>query len=244
MPTIETETYGSAADIPLFLLPLSLRVFGKKNTQLRLAYGHACPNPDEVEESYGLEKSIYRYNECNRVSKKIWNIAQQVNPDLYAQLTQWKKRSHGEKVGKHEKSHVPEIHLTELSPLSTPTGYALARIVICIMNALKKRRNDPDHVWNVVQKYVGESPTPEELLACLSDYALKCDVSPVEVLGHVFAQGVMDEEKTDGRFYVLSLAMNAHTLELMRRYESMQFKDKRKEGILQEIPQPPFARTI
>lgn len=243
MPTIKTESYGSGEYLSPGALNLAIALFKKKKVQLWLARRHACPIPDEVERDYGLEKSIYRYSECNRVSRRIWNIAKHVNPDLYALLTQWKKRSPGEKVGKREDIHVPEIHLTELSPLSTPTGYALARIVICIMNALKKRKNDPNHAWKVVQKFVGESQTPEELLARLSDYALKCEVSPTEVLSHVFAQGAMDEENTRTDFYVLSLAMNAHALKVMEYYDRLQSEDKRREDILQTIPRPSFIRT-
>lgn len=243
MQTRNTETYGSSEYVPTNLLALFLKVFGAKNVQLWLANKHACPIPDEVAQDYGLEKSIHRYNKCNRVSKKIWSIAQRMNPDLYIELTSWNTRSPGEPVGKHEKLHVPEIHLTELSPLTPPTGYALARVVICMMDALKKKRREPDYLWRIVQNCVKESQTAEELLARLSDYALKQGVSPVEILQHVFAEGVMEEENTAHRFYTLSIAMNAYALQLMKVYSAMWTPEKRNNGILIAIPRPTYLRT-
>ncbi len=236
-----SETYGSSQYIHPKLLSLVIRLFHEKPTQLWLADKHACPIPDKVALDYGVNgvmKAIERYNSCDIVTAKVWEIARRVNPNLFILLTTWRKRRFNEGVGKYEEPHVPKRHLTELSPLSSPVGYALARVIICIMNAFEKQNINPESVWGIVQHIVETSADPEELLARFSDYALRNGVPSLEILHHVLAQGVLDEEHTVADFYNLHLALWSHAETLMRGYETLNSEEKKAKGILIEIPRP------
>lgn len=236
------KNYGSSRFIPKPFAPIMLRFIETKSLQELLAVYHACPIPAAVAKYYaatgadGHLAGFNRYNECNIVTARLWNLVANRNPGLYHELTSWKKRKATESVGHFEEGRVPLEHLTELSPLSTIFGYAISRIIIEIMNFNKKEGFSQENVWELLPTYIDYTDDPERLLALLSNFAIAVGVSPTIVFHHIFAQGIMDEEGTSGDFRKLKDALDGVDSKVMKLYGGLDPNVRVKNGILQQIP--------
>lgn len=236
------DNYGSSRFIPKSLASILLRLIETQTLQELLAIYHACPIPAAVARYYattgidGHLAGFNRYNECNIVTARLWNLVASRNPTLYHKLTSWKKRNIHESVGHFEKGRVPQEHLSQLSPLSTIFGYAISRIIIEIMNFNKKEGFSQENIWILLPTYIDYSDDPERLLALLSNFAIAVGVSPTIVFHHIFAQGVMDEEGTTNDFRVLSDALDGVDPKVMKIYQDLEPNVCVKNGILQRIP--------
>lgn len=236
------ENYGSSGFISKSLIPIMIRLIDTKSLQEMLAIYHACPIPAAVARYYattgvdGYVAGFNRYNECNAVTARLWNLVADKNPSLHNKLTSWKKRDEHETVGHFEEGRVPEAHKSELSPLSTIFGYAMSRIILEIMKVYKQKGIPEESVWNILPTYIDKSDDPEKLLALLSNWALFLGVSPTIVFHHIFAQGIMDEENTLGDFRVLANALDGVDPNVMKMLENLGSDVRLKNGILQFIP--------
>jgi len=237
------EKWGSAQFVPSYLVLPVLKLFDTQSLQEKYALHHACPIPRAVAEYYaktganGHEKGFLRYNECNEITAKLWKIVSDRNPDLYHKLTTWKPRLSNEKVGKYENGRVPIEHLTELSPLSTIFGYAFPRVIIEILKVAKKRKISEGKIWQKIIEFADKAQDPDVLLALLSGYAVESGVPQITVFHHIFAQGVMDEERTKTDFRHLMISLNQVKTSLIYYFiHTVPYADKVENGLLLEIP--------
>jgi hypothetical protein len=166
---------------------------------LEMGWSHACPIVDEVAKEYGSEWTLKRYAECNFVFGLITESAKDLNPDLYKLLTTSVPRLDGEKPGREfNPKLIPGNFYSEMSPLSTPWGYALSRVIIEEMGRGENNKDRTEKrmltALNLIDKAVKSSKNPIELLVKLSEQVSTLDADPKAVLSHVLANGVLVEE--------------------------------------------------
>ena len=202
-----------------------------------MGWSHACPVIDEVTKEYGPEWTLKRYAECNFVFGLIVESARDLNPELFKQLTSPVKRLEGEKPGREFKPElIPSNFYEEMSPLSTPWGYALPRVVI---EEMGRGENNKDRTQkrilkalNLVDKAVKVSKSPEELLVKLSELVSKADANPKAVLSHVIANGILVEEGTKTMFEEIKHRIGKSAPILRGAYNSMSAEERKAEGII------------
>ncbi len=181
------------------------------------AYYHACPQPGRVSVEYGTVWTLERYASCNAWFRMAFlDPAEELNPALYQQLTTSVPRIPGEAVGFYEEGAVPDSHEVEMSPLSTPWGYALPRILIAQFG----KRGEDREAYRMLRgikmasKMIAESSTPVQLLTKLAEAYSQMGAHPDEVLSHVLSPGILAEEncKTLFKEVVRDLEKNAPVL--------------------------------
>ena len=92
---------------------------------IEMGWSHACPVVDNVAKEYGPEWTLKRYAECNFVFGLVVEAAKDLNPDLHKLLIKSTLRVEGELPGKVLSNRIPKSFSSEMSPLSTPWGYAI-----------------------------------------------------------------------------------------------------------------------
>ncbi|MCX6726648.1 MAG: hypothetical protein NTY75_02405, partial [Candidatus Shapirobacteria bacterium] len=97
----------------------------------KMAWSHACPVVEKVVKEYGPEWTEKRYAECNLFFGLITDEAAGCNFPLYFNLLQPVDRLPEETADPNiNKKNVPLTFWRQMSPLSTPWGYALPRVLI------------------------------------------------------------------------------------------------------------------
>lgn len=100
-----------------------------------VGWSHACPVVSEVVRDFGPVWTLHRYAECNFVFGVILEIARENKPELYSQLIESVSRLKNEEPRKDlDKQFIPTDFYQQMSPLSTPWGYALPRVAIEQLN--------------------------------------------------------------------------------------------------------------
>ncbi len=204
---------------------------------VEMGWSHACPVIDEVAKEYGPEWTLKRYAECNFVFGLIVESARDLNPELHKQLTVSVPRLEGEKPGKQFKPEfIPDNFYEEMSPLSTPWGYALPRVVI---EEMGRGENNKDRTQkrilralNVVDKAVKSSKTPVELLVRMAEQVSKLDADPKAVLSHVLANGILVEEGCKTMFDEIKAKIDKSAPTLRKTYDSTIPEERKAEGII------------
>lgn len=204
---------------------------------IEMGWSHACPVVDEVIKEYGPEWTLKRYAECNFVFGLIVESAKDLNPDLYRQLTTPTPRIEGEKPGREFKPElIPDNFYKEMSPLSTPWGYALPRVII---EEMGRGENNKDRTQkrilkslNLIDKTVKSSKTPIELLVKMSEAVVKLDANPKDVLSHVLANGILIEEGTKTMFDEIKSRIDRFAPVLRETYNAMSEEDRKAAGII------------
>jgi len=213
--------------------------FGKPLTDqvMEMGWSHACPVVDDVTKEFGPEWTLKRYAECNFVFGLIVESAKDLNPELHKQLTTPVTRLEGEKPGKEfNPSLIPDNFYKEMSPLSTPWGYALPRVII---EEMGRGENNKDRTQkrilkslSLIDKAVKGSKTPDELLVKMAEQASKLDVNPKAVLSHVLANGILVEEGCKTMFDDIKQRINKSAPTLREAYDSMSTEERQSEGII------------
>jgi len=204
---------------------------------LEMGWSHACPVVDEVAKEYGPEWTLKRYAECNFVFGLVAEAARDINPKLHKLLTTSVPRLENELPGRNFKPElIPESFAKKMSPLSTPWGYAIPRVIIEEMGRGKNNSDrTPERILkalNLVDKAVESSETPIELLVNLSESVSKLDADPKAVLSHTLALGIPQEEGCKIMFNEIKQRIDKSAPTLRKAYNAMQPEERNKEGII------------
>lgn len=201
------------------------------------AWRHACPRPQEVSRNYGLEWTRQRYDECDFVFSSLIVRHSESKPKLYRQLTASVQRLPGEPIGVHESGAVPLSHQTEMSPLSTPWGFALPRVFIEQAGRNQHRNWDRyEKAITLLDEAISQSTAPIELLANLSELVVKADADPMSVLSHVFEPGILEEENCRTMYNQIAEAVEQKAPTLWAQYTSLSQEEREKAGIIKSFP--------
>lgn len=220
-----------------------------------LAWSHACPISEEVIVAYGKDfadnnpnassekvfevgatLSKERYAECNFTFGLILEIAKQNNPSLYQELIKPVERLENEPPGKYNHQNVPASFEKQMSPMTTPIGYALPRVVIEQMGrGENKEERTQDRVLkalDVIDACVKSSKTPIELAINLSETVANMDANPTTVLYHLLSDGILKEENCLSMFEEMVKELRKSAFTLSKIYDSMSSKEKQDLGIV------------
>jgi len=175
----------------------SLADLEAKEQLQKLGWSHACTDPKKVVKEFGMDWAVNRYAECNFWHGYILGRAKIINPELYGQLISAIPRSAGEPVGSYDSQAVPPSHQTQMSPMSTPWGYALSRVLIEQFGRGKNRQERTpqrtDTGLQLLDQALEDSPDPVNFLVRLSEAVVQADADPLAVLGHVLSVEVFQE---------------------------------------------------
>jgi hypothetical protein len=200
-----------------------------------MGWSHACPVIDQVAKEYGPEWTLHRYAECNFVFGLIAESAKNLNPNLHIQLTHAVGRLPDEPVGVITK-FTPESHKTKMSPLSTPWGYALPRVVIEQMGRGEGNKDRTQtrvlSSLDIIEKAVKNSTNPIELVVKISETVSNTDADPKAVLSHLLCAGVLQEENCITMFKDIVSEMKKSAPMLTKTYEGMSSEDRKKLGVV------------
>ncbi len=217
------------------LLDLYMNPKTRKKFLRAAAWAHACPMPDEVSDTFGVDWTIERYLECNFVWGHILDISKQLNPELYRQLSESILRKFDEPVGKHEKGHIPKSHKTFMSPLSTLYGYALPRVFLEIAGRGKKRNKERYlYAMEQLESAVKISHSPTELLARLTHKARFNEVArtrTVKLLDHVLAAGILGEENNISQYREVIEMLEKYAPAVFRTYKRLSLEKRKRLGL-------------
>ena len=217
-----------------------------------LAWSHACPIPEEVIVAYGEKfanqnassspKEIFeggatltkeRYAECNFVFGIIVETAKQENPSLYQELLKPVKRLENEPLGEYNHRNVPVSFENQMSPMSTPVGYALPRVAIEQMGTRKER--NPERIQKALEAIntcVTSSTTPIELAINLSEMVANMDANPKTVLYHLLSKEILEEENCVSMFKEMIKELRRSAPTLSKIYDSMSSEERKSLGIV------------
>ncbi len=122
-----------------------------------------------------------------------------------------------------------------MSPLSTPWGYALPRVVIEEMGRGESNKNRTQKrilkSLGLIDRAVKTSKTPVELLVKMAEQVSKLDADPKAVLSHVLANGILIEEGCTTMFNDIKRKIHKSAPILGRTYSSLTSEERTKEGI-------------
>lgn len=222
----------------IFLGTKGIDFFDKPLNQqvLEMGWSHACPVVDEVIKDYGPEWTLKRYAECNFAFGLIVESTRDYNPELFIKLTTSVPRLNGEKPSKEfNPKFIPDNFYNKMSPLSTPWGYALPRVII---EQMGRGENNKDRTQkrilkslDIIDKTVKDSKTPNELLVKMAERVSKFDADPKAVLSHVLANGILVEEGCKTIFDDIKRKIDKFAPILSKTYNSMSEKERQFEGI-------------
>lgn len=204
---------------------------------LDVGWSHACPVVDEVVKEYGAEWTLKRYAECNFVFGLVVESAKDLNPKLHKMLTTPVPRLKDELPGREFKPQlIPKSFEDEMSPLSTPWGYAIPRVVIEGMGR-GDNNNDrtPERILktlNLIDEVVKKAKTPVDLLVYLSEKVIDVGADPKVILSHVLVSGVLAEEGCWSIFKKIKSVIDKKAPRLKNTYDRMSLEEKSKEGII------------
>lgn len=226
-----------------------------------MAWSHACPVVDDVIRAYGeqfakdhpqatdpqifqggAEMALRRYAECNFMFGYIAEVAKKLNPLLYEQLNTPVRRLTTEPDGEHGSTYVPETHKYEMSPLSTPWGYGIPRLIIEQMgrgpNNSERSVERVLKALDIIEEVVPQSNTPIELAIKLSEAVIQKDASadPKMVLYHLLSDGILHEENCPSIFQEMVNEMSRSAPTLLKHYENMISEDRKTLGVVDMHP--------
>lgn len=236
---MEEKKSGRVFGYGTFLGDLGEKFFDKPLSEqvLEMGWSHACPVINEVSKEFTPEWTLKRYAECNFVFGLVIEAAKDLNSKLYKLLTTSVPRLENELPGRNFKPElIPESFAKEISPLSTPWGYAIPRVIIEEMGRGKNNSDrTPERILralNLVDKAVKSSETPIELLINLSESVSKLDADPKAVLSHTLASGILLEEGCKTMFNEVKQLIDKSAPTLRKVYGAMSPEERTKEGII------------
>ena len=223
----------------------------------QLGWSHACLEVDEVIKEYarvwlathpqeytnykqamekGADLARRRYAECNVVYGLIVEAARKFNPNLYLDLTLSVSRQPNEPDGVHSQKLIPSSHAEKMSPLSTPIGYALPRVIIEQMGRGENNKHRTDKrmlkALNIIDKMVKKAKNPTELVIMLADAFVREDADPKDVLYHLLPANILREENCPSLFHNLIETMEKLSPKLRNLYKSISSQDRQELGIV------------
>lgn len=225
--------------------------------QVRLmGWSHACPSIDNVIKAYGdewlkdhpgateeeilkagMEKTLARYAECNFVFGLIAEAAKDNNPELYKQLTNPVPRILPEEPdGDHGKKYVPLSHEKQMSPLSTPWGFALPRVLIEEMgrgeNNIERTPERMLKVLEYIEAFVPTCNNPVELVVKLSEVVANDLADPKMVVYHLLSADIYKEENCASIFKDIISEMERSAPTISALYKSLSGQERKDLGVV------------
>lgn len=236
-----TETrYGREFGKGTFLGDSGDRFVNKPlDVQVReMGWSHACPVVDKVAREFTPEWTLRRYSECNFVFGLVVESAKDLNPALHKLLTTSVPRLKGERPGKKriDPNFIPENFSEEMSPMSTPWGYAIPRVLI---EEIGRGKDNCDRTQerilgalDVIDRSVLSSTTTTELLAKLAESVSNMHANPKAVLSHTLSVGILKEEGCKTIFKEIKEKINIYSPTLSKTYNSMSPSVRSKNDII------------
>jgi ubiquinone/menaquinone biosynthesis C-methylase UbiE len=214
---------------------------------VRLGWSHACTDPEGVVKEYGIEWAIKRYSQVNFWTGWIWQQAESINPTLAGRLKSGIERQPLDLGGKHNSESVPRSHLSKFSPMSTPWGYASARVLIEGFDRAEKASREigfdsesERRDWlsremisklNLIDRSLARASTPAEFLAIVGNEVYKTGVEPGAILSHIFST-VLGEEACCSLLQVVAGQIKKKSPGLWRAYHQLGPTQKKELGIV------------
>lgn len=199
-----------------------------QRTRIHAAW-HACPQPDAVMASYDTpekpERTFERYFSCDAWHEwAILGQSRRLNPSLYKQLTTPVPRLPGEPVGFFEPDAVPPSHQYEMSPLSTPWGYALSRVLIEQFGRDESCTGDRITTGlAMLVEVIPDSNSPIELLTKLAQKVTSEGQATAEtVLSHILSPGILKEENCRTMYLEIADSLKHNAPQLWQVYEKLE----------------------
>ncbi len=202
----------------------------------QMAWSHACPVSDQVMKDYGPEWTEKRYAECNFTFGYLIDVASKHNFPLYFNLLQPTERLPGENPDLGiSKDNVPQSFWSEMSPLSTPWGYAIPRILI---EQFGRGENNQDRTQarvirglNLVNREIVKTDNPIDLLIALGKNIIEMDANPEDTIAHIMAKGILNEQGCKTMFQEISQKMKKKAPKMWNKYQEM-LKDDKWQGVI------------
>lgn len=143
-------------------------------------------------------------------------------------------RREDEPVGKHEPEYVPLVHMTHMSPLSHPVGFALPRIAI---EMTKEPTDMRGFVNSLIGGFAATCTSSSQLLARVAEFAA-CQLyggNPMTVLNHVLRQQKLNQEGCISVYEQIVRDMEQLAPNLLRIYVGLSTTEKISAGIIETI---------
>jgi hypothetical protein len=208
-------------------LPLEERV-------LVLAMLDACPEPQNMIETFAHQWIINRYKECNYVSGLIVEKAKELNKHVANQMLAKKPRLPGEVPQGYEPEAVPDDYEEYLYPGAQAVGYAASRVLIEQFGRQEPWQIGDERVkkgFYLLESALKVSRDPIEFLVVLAQFVTLADAEPKAVLGHLLAielkgEGIYTQIKQIGR------KMRSSAPELWECYCELTPQERAEAGML------------
>lgn len=205
---------------------------------IEIGWSHACPVVNDVVRDFGSEWTLHRYAECNFVFGVILEIARKSKLNLYGQLIQPVRRLENEEPRRGlDTRFIPSDFHIQMSPLSTPWGYALPRVAIEQMGRGERNKDrTQEKILNAVDtisKAIEISDTPIDLLVNLAEMVLDDEsVDQKAVLAHILSQSKLNEEGCITLFKQIKATIDEKNLNLLRTYNSLTYSERKTLDII------------
>lgn len=195
-----------------------------------MAWSHACPIPDRISKEYGVDWTLRRYAGCNFVYGLVLDQAKSLNPRLYWQLKKSVDRT--EFDGTHSMEFVPTSHRRRMSPLSTPWGYAIPRVLIEKIGRNKPNPNKIQSALKTIDQTIINSQTPVEFVVKLSENLAQSHTSAKAILSHLLCSEILKEENCRQIYRQIIQEMRKSAPKLIHTYDWLLPATKVKLGII------------
>lgn len=201
-----------------------------------MAWSHACPVPDQVIKNFGIEWAEKRYAECNFIYTLVTDAASKHNLPLYFDLNQSLDRLPEENPSQNILSeNVPSSFWTKMSPMSTPWGYAIPRVIVEQFgrgkNNFQRSQKRILSGLNLIETEVKRNNNPIELLIALAKGVSNLDAKAEPVITHIMSKDLLDEEGCKSIFKEISQVMERKAPKLWQKYQQM-LDQKEWQGII------------
>ncbi|MBI2029638.1 hypothetical protein HYT02_04435 [Candidatus Gottesmanbacteria bacterium] len=208
-----------------------------KDQQLvELAWSDGCVDPKAVERVYGTDWTIQRYAEVNFWTGWIWERADTLNPKLGFNLQKIYPRRKNEPPEQYKPNSIPQSHKKQFFPMTTPWGYAGARVLIEQFGRGQEKTSQRIEKGLAILDYtlMFSSPEPAEFLALLAEGVIKEDASKTAVLGHVLAREI---EKEGGGYLLKRVVDNLQEFAptIWDHYLQLSHDDRIRLGIISKL---------
>lgn len=192
-------------------------------------WSHGCPqSPKLIEQD--PEWILNRYIQVNQKYQEMLTIASVDNPIITTLLSAYNIRKIPlELMGNHIPVAVPRSHFWRVAPLAGIEGYSAPRVLIEVTDSQLQDTIFRESLATTGLRY-------EDFLAILSEKTVtQGKVEPEQILSHIYAQGILDEEHTFEKFSKLATSLDKHAPTLRKTLESLS-DSQRKELQIARIP--------
>ena len=227
----------------IFLRPINTT---NEERVYQMAWVHACPVPDIVtrpvkpgkeEQEKAYLKAIKRYTECNYVfSEVILKETDKLNPRLHQQLINPIFRISGEKPDPNlSRKFVPENFETVMSPLSTPVGYALPRIILVGSRNLdgSSSKEKTAETKKLLKEIIPNSKDSIGLTLSMAEKIINVDSRYAQkIIYHLMSADVLGEEGCVSIYREIASRMQNEAPKMFEVYRNMSKEFTREKGII------------